>query len=73
MASSPAIDTVPESGFSSPAITRKSVDFPPPLGPSSAVSEPSRTSSDTSSSAVKSPKRLDTESMTMLMSVLPLA
>ncbi len=38
---------------------RSSVDLPEPLGPSSAVSEPSGTSSVTSSSAVKSPKRLD--------------
>ena len=47
-------------GRSSPAITRSSVDLPPPLGPSRAVSEPSGTSSDTSSSATKSPKRLET-------------
>ena len=36
---------------------RRSVDLPLPLGPSSAVSEPSATSTLTSSSAVKSPKR----------------
>ena len=38
---------------------RSSVDLPEPLGPSSAVSDPSGTSSDTSSSAVKSPNRLE--------------
>ena len=37
---------------------RSSVDLPEPLGPSSAVSEPSGISSETSSSARKSPKRL---------------
>ena len=36
---------------------RSSVDLPEPEGPSSAVSEPSGISRDTSSSAVKSPKR----------------
>jgi ABC-type tungstate transport system substrate-binding protein len=43
-----------------PAITRRSVDLPLPLGPSSAVSEPLSTLIDTSSSATKSPKRLAT-------------
>ena len=57
---SPSISTDPESGCSSPAITRRSVDFPLPLGPSNAVSEPLGTSTETSSSAVKSPKRFVT-------------
>ncbi len=35
-----------------------SVDLPPPLGPSSAVSDPSGMSIDTSSSAVKPASRL---------------
>ncbi len=39
---------------------RSSVDLPEPDGPSSAVNDPSGTSIETSSSAVKSPKRLDT-------------
>ena len=39
---------------------RSSVDLPEPLGPSSAVSEPSATSSETSSRAAKSPKRFVT-------------
>src|SRR5690349_21312946 len=48
--------TSPASATSSPAITRRSVDLPLPLGPSSAVSEPLSTSIETSSSATKSPK-----------------
>ena len=52
--------TAPASGCSRPAMTRSSVDLPLPLGPSSAVSEPSGTSTETSSSAVKAPKRLVT-------------
>ena len=39
-------------------MTRSSVDLPEPLGPSSAVSEPSSTATETPSSAWKSPKRL---------------
>ena len=45
-------------GSPSPAMIRSSVDLPLPLGPSSAVSEPSSTRMQTSSSATKSPKRL---------------
>jgi hypothetical protein len=41
VASSPSMTTSPASGCSRPAMTRSSVDLPPPLGPSSAVSEPS--------------------------------
>src|SRR3954447_15423649 len=52
--------TPPASAVSSPAITRRSVDLPLPLGPRSAVSEPLATSSETSSSATNSPKRLVT-------------
>src|SRR5215207_3314411 len=65
------MSTRPESGCSSPAITRRRVDLPPPLGPSSAVSEPSRTLSDTSLRATKSPKRFETESTTMLIAEAP--
>jgi hypothetical protein len=46
-------------GLSSPAMIRSSVDLPEPLGPSSAVSEPSGISSVTSSSAAKSPNACD--------------
>ena len=46
-------------------MTRSSVDLPPPDGPSSAVSEPLGTSSDTFSSATKSPKFFETFSTTI--------
>ena len=61
--------TVPVSGFSSPAITRSSVDLPLPLGPSSAVSEPSGISSETSSRATKSPNCLVT--LSALIAITP--
>ena len=51
--------TTPASGVSSPAMIRSSVDLPEPLGPSSAVSEPSGTSSVTSSSATNVAERLE--------------
>ena len=54
------MNTDPESGVSSPAITRRSVDLPLPLGPRSAVSDPVSTSTDTPSSALKSPNCLET-------------
>ena len=43
--------TCPESGISSPAMTRSSVVLPLPLGPSSATSSPVSTSSETSCKA----------------------
>ena len=46
VASTPSISTVPESGSSSPAMMRSSVDLPPPLGPSRAVSWPVGIDSD---------------------------
>src|SRR5919109_1595998 len=58
--SSPRIETSPSSGISSPAMTRSSVDFPLPLGPSSAVRDPLAIASETSSSATCLPKRFDT-------------
>src|SRR5688572_20899953 len=58
--SSPRIAISPASGISRPAITRRSVDFPLPLGPRSAVNEPPAIASETSSRATKSPKRFDT-------------
>ena len=60
VASSPWISTAPLSGTSSPAMIRSSVDLPEPDGPSSAVSDPSGISSETSSSATKSPNVLVT-------------
>src|SRR3954468_8999775 len=50
--------TEPLSGVSRPAMMRSNVDFPPPLGPSSAVRSPSGISTLTSSSATNSPNFL---------------
>src|SRR5262245_28999134 len=58
--SSPSSATSPESGCSRPAMTRRSVDFPDPDGPRSAVSEPPAIAIETSSSATYSPNRLVT-------------
>src|SRR3712207_1558780 len=58
---------VPESADSSPAMIRSSVDLPPPEGPRSAVSCPGGIVTFTSSSATKSPNRLVTPVMSMLM------
>ena len=41
----------PESGASSPAIRRNNVDFPQPLGPTSEMSSPASTESETLSRA----------------------
>src|SRR6476646_1877047 len=65
------MNTSPASGVSSPAMTRRRVDLPLPLGPSSAVREPLATSTDTSSSATKSPKRFVTLRASIAMSFLP--
>jgi hypothetical protein len=46
------------SAFSRPAMMRSSVDLPPPLGPSRAVSWPVGMVTSTSSSATKSPNLL---------------
>src|SRR6187455_3345334 len=54
------MSTLPSSGSSSPAITRRSVDLPLPLGPSRAVSDPLGIATDTLSSATKLPKRFVT-------------
>src|SRR4051794_12245936 len=65
--------TSPASATSRPAITRRSVDLPLPLGPRSAVSEPLATSIETSSSATKSPKRFVTLRASMAKAVLSLS
>src|SRR4029450_4819476 len=67
---SPQTRTCPLSGCSRPAITRSNVDLPLPLGPSRAVSPPSGTSIETSSSATKSPNRLVTLLTVMAISGL---
>ena len=58
--SRPAISMLPASCASRPAITRSSVVLPQPEGPRKQTSLPFSTSSETSSSAVKAPKRLVT-------------
>src|SRR2546421_13087690 len=70
VASLPAMKTLPSSAFSRPAMTRRSVDLPLPLGPRSAVSDPGGTSRLTSSRATKSPKRLFTLRTAIAMSEL---
>src|SRR5690606_5491212 len=60
----------PLSGCSSPAMMRSRVVLPEPDGPSSAVSSPSLRLRLTLSTATKSPKRLFTCSISILMSAL---
>ena len=48
---------------SSPAISRSSVDFPQPEGPSSTENSPFRRETETSSSAAVEPNRRDTFSI----------
>src|SRR5690242_9000278 len=73
VASLPEMKTSPTSAASRPAITRRSVDLPLPLGPSSAVSDPLSTSTETSSSATKSPKRFVMLRAVIAKAVLPAA
>ena len=58
--SRPPISMLPASCASRPAMTRSSVVLPHPEGPRKHTSLPLSTSSETSSSAVKAPKRLVT-------------
>ena len=55
--STPSSSTAPPSSGCRPATTRRSVDFPHPLGPSTAITSPGGTSRSTSSSAGRPPKR----------------
>src|SRR5260370_20083668 len=57
----------PRSGARKPATRLSSVVLPQPDGPSSVISSPRRTCSDTSSSAAVSPKRLVTPSSATAM------
>src|SRR5580700_8323263 len=59
--STPAIKISPVSAASSPAISRRTVVLPDPEAPSSVKNSPSRTSSDTSSTAATFPKDLETD------------
>src|SRR5687767_1260835 len=54
---SPSRCTAPEVGAISPASMRSAVVLPAPLGPSSAKISPGFSSNETSSTAVRSPKR----------------
>ena len=64
--SSPASRTRPWSGSSKPAIIRRVVVLPQPLGPSSEKNSPAPISSETSSTASSSPKLLVTASRTII-------
>ena len=66
--SSPPMRTVPAVGASKPPIIRSRVVLPQPLGPSSEKNSPRRIASDTSSTAVRSPKRLLTPTISTLCS-----
>jgi hypothetical protein len=54
---SPPTSTVPESGRSNPAISRRSVVLPQPLGPSTANSSPRSTAIVVACTARVAPKR----------------
>src|SRR5215475_14589878 len=56
----PSTRTLPASGMSRPRMRRSTVDLPEPLEPRSTCTVPAATSSDTSSRATRSPKRLVT-------------
>src|SRR5262250_213703 len=56
----PSTRTSPASGMSRPRMSRSTVDLPEPLEPRSTCTVPAATSSDTSSRATRSPKRLVT-------------
>src|SRR5215217_7806222 len=71
VASSPPMRTSPASGCSRPAMTRRRVDLPLPLGPRSAVSEPPGIASETLSSATYLPKRFVTWRIEIAIRDLP--
>src|SRR6516165_10961435 len=66
----PSTAISPLSGIKKPATRLSSVVLPQPDGPSSVISSPRRTSSETSSSAVSLPKRLVTPSSSTAISPL---
>src|SRR6476660_2528044 len=57
---SPPIEILPPSTRSSPAIMRRSVDFPQPDGPRKATNSPELIRSDSSEMTFTAPNRLDT-------------
>src|SRR5262249_39201316 len=69
----PSTAISPLSGIRKPATRLSSVVLPQPDGPSSVISSPRRTSSETSSSAVILPKRLVTPSSSTAISSAPFA
>src|SRR5262249_3835819 len=69
----PSMAISPLSGIKKPPTRLSSVVLPQPDGPSSVISSPRRTSSDTSSSAVVLPKRLVTPSRWTAISAPPFA
>jgi len=62
----PSIVTVPPSGRSNPAISRRSVVFPQPDGPSNATTSPRSTHKEAPSTAGTSPKRFVTPSIRII-------
>src|SRR6516164_6441630 len=69
----PSMAISPLSGIKKPPTRLSSVVLPQPDGPSSVISSPRRTSSETSSSAVILPKRLVTPSSSTAISFSPFA
>ena len=67
----PAIEIRPESGASKPAIRRRVVVLPQPLGPSREMISAWPTSKPTSSTATTSPKRLLTALTSTIFIVSP--
>ena len=61
----PSTRMIPASGVRNPAISRRSVVLPQPLGPSSVTNSRSRTSRLSSRTAATEPYRLDTRSIEM--------
>jgi hypothetical protein len=59
----PSIATVPADGASSPVATRRSVVFPAPLGPTTAVSRPGRTAAHGNRILGEDPERLSFQSI----------
>src|SRR5580765_1985045 len=58
--------TSPVVGISNPAIMRRTVVFPPPLGPRRAINSPSLTENETFRTALTSPNRFVTSLSSML-------
>src|SRR4029453_7134760 len=72
----PSISKFPVSGVSNPAIRRRLVVFPHPLGPSNAVISPLPTENVTLSTACVAPNRFETfrisRTLVNVMSALPI-